>query len=397
VNPVRPAGVRRQAMAAATIYLTNECNLRCKHCAVGHDQLRPRPLMTTAEIKAVIRNFATHGVRVVTFLGGEVTTGRSDLADILEYCGEVGIAASINTNLTEFDRLEPVLAIDALFNVVVSLDGLSAATHDRMRGKGSFAKTIRNLGQLCVHPRVLAKAVKVDVTFVLSAINKDDIFAIPEFYKRYNLNALNFKTLQYSDRALTNKSQLYLSEKELLDRCTAFYALCVLEGGMKVDMHIPPAFGHYLSKLLPTPEQLWNFASCGGTGVYTYVDLYGNNLPCPAMSFEENPDHSNLKGRMSALSAVENPISEIQSRSLFKGFDKSIAERHRNRNMHPCNVCIFSDRCSPCTSEVIRSTGQGRVDLCAAVFAHGDARVPGISGQLFHQSGVVAEPATVTA
>jgi len=187
---------------------------------------------------------------------------------------------------------------------------------------------------------------------------------------------LNFKMLQYSDRALANKSQLCLSDKELLDRCTAFYALCMLEGGMKVDMHIPPAFGYYLNKLLPTPDCLWNFASCGGTGVYTYVDLYGNNLPCPAMSFEENRDHSNLKARLPALSAIANPISEIQSRSLFKGFDKSIAKRHRNRSMHPCNTCVFSDRCSPCTSEVIRSNGHGTVDLCAAVRA-------GIGAKLF--------------
>lgn len=372
-------------MAAATIYLTNDCNLRCKHCAVGHDQLRARPTMTTAEVTAVIGNFAAHGVKVVTLLGGEVTTGRTDLAEILAYSRDVGMRVSINTNLTAFDRLEPLLAIGSLFNVVVSLDGLSAATHDRMRGKGSFDKTIRNLGALCAHPRVVEKAVSVDVTFVLSGVNKDDIFALPAFYKRYNLNALNFKTLQYSDRALTNKSQLYLSDKELLDRCTTFYALCMLEGGMKVDMHIPPAFGHYLNRLLPTPEHLWNFASCGGTGVYTYVDLYGNNLPCPAMSYEENRDHSTLKSRLPALSAISNPIADIQSRSLFRGFDRSIARHHRNRNMHPCSMCVYSDRCSPCTSEVIRSNGRGSVDLCAAVLAHGDARVPGIGAELFRR------------
>lgn len=347
--------------------------------------------MSTAEVMAVVRNFAAHGVKVITFLGGEVTTGRSDLAEILEFCRQVGVAVSINTNLIDFDRLKPLLNIDALFNVVVSVDGLSATTHDRMRGKGSFVKTIQNLEVLHAHPRVRAKGISVDVTFVLTGINKDDIFAIPEFYRRYGLNALNFKTLQYSDRALANKSKLYLSEKELLDRCTAFYALCMLEPGMKVDMHIPPAFGHYLSKLLPTPEQLWNFASCGGTGVYTYIDLYGNNLPCPAMSYEENRDRSNLTARLPALSAIDNPIGDIQSRSLFRGFDRSIAKLHRNRSMWPCSTCVFSDRCSPCTSEVIRSNGQGTVDLCAAVFAHGDARVPGIGRELFRRAEAEAE------
>ena len=370
-------------MTAATIYLTNECNLRCKHCAVGHDQLARRPTLGTADVISVIRNLADHGTKVVTFLGGEVTTERSDLKDILEFCDEAGVAASINTNLTEIDRTLPLLSSDALNNIVVSLDGLTATTHDQMRGKGSFERTIKNLGLLCAHPRVHNKSLTVDATFVLSAVNKDDVLKLPAFYKQYNLNAINFKTVQFSDRALTNKNKLYIPEKELLDICTGFYALCMLEGEIKVDMYIPPAFGYYLNKLVSVPEQLWNFASCGGTGVYTYVDLYGNNLPCPAMSFEENRQGSTIKSRSVTLNAVTNSIHDIQSRSLFRGFDRSIEKRHRNRDMHPCNRCKYSDRCSPCTSEVIRGNKEGVVDICDAILKHGNDRMDGISEEIF--------------
>lgn len=370
-------------MTAATIYLTNECNLRCKHCAVGHDQLNKRSSLATAEVISVIQNLADHGTKAITLLGGEVTTERQDLEQILEFCSSAGVAVSINTNLTEFERIRPLLTIDSLISVVVSLDGLAAETHNLMRGKGLFERTIANLALLCAHPRVRSRKLIVDVTFVLSAFNKSDVFKLPGLYKQYNLNMINFKTLQYSDRAHANKDKLYLSDKELLDICTGFYLLCMLEGDIRVDMHIPPAFGHYLNKLAAVPERLWNFASCGGTGVYTYVDLYGNNLPCPAMSFEENKERSTLRSRSTTLNAITNPVREIQNRSVFRGFDHSIQKRHRNRYMHPCNKCVFSETCSPCTSEIIRGQKEGIVDICAAILKHGNERVEGVAQELF--------------
>jgi MoaA/NifB/PqqE/SkfB family radical SAM enzyme len=383
-------------MSSATIYLTNECNLRCKHCFVGHDQLRPRAGLSTEDAQAVIANFAASGIKTITLLGGEVTTERHDLADILRFSEARGVAVSINTNLVDPAPLLPLLDSAALTNIVVSVDGLTASTHDRIRGTGTFAKTASNLAILARHPRVADGSLTVDLTFVLTALNKADVYALPRFAKQHGINKINFKTLQFNDRAAQNRTQLQLTDKELLDTCTAFYVYCLLEGGINLDMHIPPAFGYYLDKVASAPEHLWNFESCGGTQVYTYVDLYGNNLPCPAMSLEENVD-SNLRARSSALSAVANPIAQIQARSLFRGFDRSVAQRHRNAAMEPCRDCIFSARCSPCTNEIIRGHDHGRVDICAAVRKHGNDRIPGLSDELFGHAAQDATGAVVTA
>lgn len=351
--------------------------------------------MTTQEILSVIANFAEHGVKTITLLGGEVTTERRDLREILQDCSDRGMQVSINTNLVDLSQLLPLLSVEALVNVVVSLDGISPSTHDKVRGTGTFAKTSANLAVLSKHPRVRRKSLALDLTFVLTGFNKKDIFALPGFCKAHSINKLNFKTLQLNDRAVTNRRQLQLSEKELLDTCTAFYVYCLLEGGINLDMHIPPAFGYYLNKVATTPEYLWNFESCGGTGVYTYVDLYGNNLPCPAMSLEENTK-SNLRKRSASLNAVTNSVAEIHTRSIFQGFDRSVERRHRNRNMEPCRECVFSDRCSPCTNEIIRGQPAGRVDICAAVRKHGSERFAGLSEEIF-RSGSAEAPAKAIA
>lgn len=369
-------------MSSATFYLTGDCNLRCKHCFVGHDQLAHRPAMPTEDVLTILGNLAAAGTRAVTFLGGEVTAFRHDLRAILAHCGELGLNASINTNLVDMRPLEAVLDIGALNNIVVSLDGLSPATHDRLRGKGSFLKTIGNLERLRRHPRVEAGEVTLDITFVLTAANRHEIFDLVELYKRLKLNKINFKTLQYNDRAERNRDTIGLRGRDLLDACTEFYVYCRLVGEVTIDLHVPPAFGAYLDGIFGLAREFWNFNSCGGTGVYTYVDLYGNNLPCPAMSFEENLP-STLTARSDRLNLVTNTVEEVRELSLFKGFDRTVAKRSRNDRMRPCSGCVFRDSCSPCTNEVIRGRDFGTVDVCMAVMEHGDDRVPGIRARLF--------------
>ena len=193
--------------------------------------------MSTEDVQAVIGNFAENGVTTVTLLGGEVTTERGDLADILRFSESRGVAVSINTNLVELAPVLPLLDSAALTNIVVSVDGLTAKTHDRIRGTGTFAKTTSSLEILAKHPRVADGSLTVDLTFVLTALNKTDVYALPQFAKRHRINKINFKTLQFNDRAAQNRSQLQLTDKELLDTCSAFYVYCLLEGGLNLDMH----------------------------------------------------------------------------------------------------------------------------------------------------------------
>jgi MoaA/NifB/PqqE/SkfB family radical SAM enzyme len=368
-------------MSSAVMYLTNECNIRCKHCFVGNDQLRRRDLLTAQEIAKILRNLAHNGIKNITLLGGEVT-GRKDIEEIISFCDELGIGASINTNLLSFAAVEPLLDHSSLINLVVSLDGLTSASHDKVRGTGTFVRTYENLKRLLNHERVKCKQLRVDLTFVLTQYNKADLLNLPRFAKKHSINKINFKTLQFNDRALTNKATLALSPAELLDICTAFYFACMLEGQIRLDMYIPPAYGYYLERIAGVPKKAWNYNACGGTEVYSYVDLYGNNLPCPAMSLEEN-NRSSIGGRSVGLNLIENDLSSVRRRSLFRGFDLTVKKKSRNLKMKPCHECRFSDVCSPCTNEIIRGASEGTVELCESVRLHGDTRIPGISTELF--------------
>lgn len=366
------------------IYLTGECNIRCAHCFVGNDQLRPRKGMSTKEICAVLRQLQKGGVDTVTLLGGEPTL-RKDFTDIVSAAEQLGLYVSVNSNLIDFRSLYAVCQNAALKNIVVSLDGIEAQSHDKMRGKGSFAKTMNNLRALTRHKRYLDGDLTVDMTFVLTAANRPETPKLAAFAAEHGFRTINFKTLQYNDRAEKNKDTLAITGRDLLDALVEFYVGCLMREGSRFNMYIPPALGEYLAQATGTPCETITDEACGGTSVYSYVDLLGNNFPCPAMSFEEN-ENINVSRRIDRLNLAINSFEDVHKTSVFKGFDTSIKRGHRKSFLAPCNTCVFLETCSPCTNEIIRGSKSGAVAECLAVQQAGNDRAPGITSRIFRRN-----------
>jgi len=332
-------------------------------------------------MRTVLTELSKGGIKDVTLLGGEPTL-RSDLTEIVSHASDLDLTISINTNLIDAKGLLIAANLDAIRSIVVSLDGISPATHNAVRGRGSFEKTMLNLAMLLKHKRVRSGSLVIDMTFVLTAANRSEVPEIAEFAIRHGVRKVNFKTLQYNDRAEKNREKLSVEGRDLLDAIVEFYVSCAFAKDLIFSLYVPPALGDYLSEVAGAPSEIVNRYGCGGTNVYSYVDLLGNNLPCPAMSFEENQNSpaSEVKER---INLTKQPIEAVHNSSLFRGFDISIAKRRRLQKMVPCSSCIYQSECSPCTNEIIRGSQYGGVSECLAVRDYGDQRVSGISSRLF--------------
>lgn len=130
-----------------------ECNLSCTHCFVsagpGVDRHR---LMPAAEVRAHVAQGLALGVKEFYFTGGEPFV-HPQLMEILEETLCLG-PCTVLTNGTLFTaaRIEALraLATSARYSleIRVSLDGVTAAGHDRFRGTGTWARTIEALRAL---------------------------------------------------------------------------------------------------------------------------------------------------------------------------------------------------------------------------------------------------------
>ncbi|MGZ3770338.1 MAG: radical SAM protein [Bdellovibrio sp.] len=146
-------------------YITGKCNLRCKHCYLT-DYTKETPL---EKILPVLDYLAQQGTRHIYFLGGEPLL-RKDFDLILEKTHQLGLHTIVATNAIllsiEKARLLKKLGLGSL---QISLDSPAAETHESIRGKGTFAKTIEGI------KNAKAANLTVKLAFVANSFNYHQI------------------------------------------------------------------------------------------------------------------------------------------------------------------------------------------------------------------------------
>jgi radical SAM protein with 4Fe4S-binding SPASM domain len=132
---------------SVTIYVTEQCNLRCKHCAIVEGRM-PESLLTADEIRRIIREHtASYPGATVSFLGGEPLM-HPDCLDLLDYAAQHTTAVNITTN-GHYVTPEVARRLAASCSrIQVSFDGADPAMHDYIRGKGSFEKALQAVRNL---------------------------------------------------------------------------------------------------------------------------------------------------------------------------------------------------------------------------------------------------------
>lgn len=124
--------------------LTDRCNLSCTHCyASSGPGCGSEDELTTAEAREFIDDLAASKIPLVIFTGGEPLL-RPDIWDLAEYCRKGGIKTALSTNGTLItDEVAEQIKSSGIEYAGISLDGSTAAVHDRFRNTpGAFARAV---------------------------------------------------------------------------------------------------------------------------------------------------------------------------------------------------------------------------------------------------------------
>lgn len=129
------------------------CNLTCTHCFVscgpGDHRL---PFMSREAVRAHVAEAMALGVREIAFTGGEPFLHPEMLAILADTLPLAPCTVLTNGTLLTRGRIDALatLATASRFSLElrVSLDGLDAASHDAVRGPGTFVRTIAALRAL---------------------------------------------------------------------------------------------------------------------------------------------------------------------------------------------------------------------------------------------------------
>lgn len=252
------------------VYLevTNKCNLHCVHCYKGAGDALPEEL-DTKDWFTLVDDLRELGVLTVAVTGGEPLL-REDIFDILQYIHKNSLSIALFTNGTLITE-EVIAALTPLDveRVVVSIDG-TKETHEKIRGKNTFDKTVKSINQLIQH------GFKVRSNTVIYTHNIHEIGNVIKMLLDYGVYEMIFDRFMDTGRG---KDTNLIPPLEM--------GAAVAEQCKNSEEKEPQRFELTFTSTVGEPDDYYSF--CGiGTSMCT-ITANGNVVLCPVLS---SPDYT---------------------------------------------------------------------------------------------------------
>jgi len=173
LKTVGPNGLRQPFRFDAPLVVvwnyTNLCNLRCKYCYQSAGKSLNDELSFEEKID-LINQMVDANVAYLAFSGGEPIL-EERFWDVLNYASKfLHISIASNGILLENRDIVNRLTDNGAKNVFVSLDGATAESHEFIRGKGNFKRTINGIENL-----VASKYINVGINTVVTNRNYEEV------------------------------------------------------------------------------------------------------------------------------------------------------------------------------------------------------------------------------
>lgn len=183
-----------------TIAITGACNLRCSHCWVEAGESSSASLVPEQTLRRLIEEFAALGGEGVRFTGGEPLCHPGWLG-LVQFARTIGLRrVSLQTNGILF-KDEHVAALREMdfpgFSLQISLDGATAATHDRVRGDGAFKGGLEGIRRLVQG----GLSQRISIFFTEMRHNLEDIPAVLELADELGVGSVVTGSLVLCGRA----------------------------------------------------------------------------------------------------------------------------------------------------------------------------------------------------
>jgi|UniRef100_A0A7V6A2G7 radical SAM protein with 4Fe4S-binding SPASM domain len=195
LNPQAASGKAR-AIRQVSIRITDVCNLRCHTCGQwgDHGFLHGRSLaelkkeeVTPERYLEVFADLVAHGHRPLIYLwGGEPMLYEGTLP-IIRGAAHLGLPTSIATNGTRVAARARELVEAPLFLLQMSIDGHTAATHNRARPAAGNADNFADINKALaeVHKARRARRTNLPLIASLTTISRENYRHLIDIYETF--------------------------------------------------------------------------------------------------------------------------------------------------------------------------------------------------------------------
>lgn len=292
--------------------ITDKCNLHCKMCGACDYTPGDHGMLTTEEWLRVLDAAARLNTQILSITGGEALL-RHDVFEIIRRARALGMAVHLNTNgLLLTDKHIDLLRGAGVDTVSISLESADEAVHDAIRGRGTFARTVKNLRRL----RARAPGIRVGINCVVNRGNVAGLLDMLRLAEEHAVQQVKFApihtNLQHKDKPVSDYEDMIFRETDL-DELEA--AVARLRGALARSpvQSTSNQFFDGMANLYRPPAS--NFYCYAGWAI-AVVDAQGNVAAC-----FDKPGARNV--RDASLDAIWRSQAFQEHRQLVRHCDRA--------------------------------------------------------------------------
>lgn len=273
----------------ATISLTYACNLKCQMCDLPdrfkvYEKDEKKRKLQTSDYLLLIDHFRKVGSASLAFTGGEPLLHPS-FFELARFAKDKGLVTQVTTNgwLVK-NNLERFFAA-GLDSVSISLDGATAATHDRIRQvPGSFDRAIEAIQVLVAEKKRRGVQMNINISSTFSDTNFGEALGLVALAEDLGVDYIGFMPVNFIAPAIVSKRPALAEEKirEIRGTVDALIQIKAHKEILETSVEYLKMFEMCLiGKPLPIP--------CMASYTTFMVDAYGDYFPCHSFYQMEKP------------------------------------------------------------------------------------------------------------
>ena len=333
-------------------HITSKCLNKCKHCYMYNDDY-VQETMSLSDFKAILENINNFEKKYEVEIKHYALTGGSallhpnckEMIDFLMDKGKKVFLMDIPEMLT--DENLRYLKDREISQVQLSLDGLPE-THDSIRGRGSFERTIEG------YKKLNESDIQASIMYTVSKNNADDLFPLIDYLLEH-VRKFNFAYDFVVCEGNAKENNLALDREKALILMRKY-----LEYVINVNGHYDDAF----LILKPSPYHMLNYYQNDTPMTFSneYSMVSGCHVGWRSISILPNGDA--LPCRRMPIS-LGNLLSE-SFEDLLLGSELMRHFRHYESSMDQCGSCQYAKACRGCPADSYGRSGDpfGRYAYC---------------------------------
>lgn len=268
--------------------ITNECNYSCSYCIFSSTGKKPRGELSLNQIHDTLIQLKSQGFNYIKFTGGEPFL-RDDFLNILQMASSLNFSIDVSTNASLItEEISYQLSLIHLNFIHVSLDGYDIHSHESVRGKNTFNKTIIGLHNLLKFNK------NIRVGTVIHKNNENHLQKIVDLVDIIQVKTIIFSLMKPIGRMHNDTS--FIAQQSTENIITNIKNLtsnfCNIEHNINSDIAIV-SFQNKSSKV------------CPGGQDFLFIDSIGIVSPCTWIS-EEKPKFHYLSLHHYSLTVILN-------------------------------------------------------------------------------------------